>query len=269
MIDFFFDIDGTLLPFGRPVPESASYAIRHLRALGHRAFIATGRSVREVGDDIYSLGFDGGVFAGGAVAYIGGRKIHERLFSQDESDAVISFCRKRGYSILVQTDEGTYMSQETFDLWSSLLQEKAGISVSLSGIAISPSFPPEARISKFLYISPDGRIDEIRSSLGPRFSVIDNTVGLPADLMGEVVLSSISKLTGIEAIERESPERSFVVAVGDGANDAEMIEAADLGIAMGNASQGLKNAADYVSSDVCHDGILNAVLYSIDYYIRN
>ena len=112
-------------------------------------------------------------------------------------------CRERGYSILVQTDEGTYMSQETFDLWSSLLREKAGISVSLSGIAISPSFPPDARISKFLYISPDGRIDEIRSSLGPRFSVIDNTVGLPADLMGEVVLSSISKLTGIEAIGRK------------------------------------------------------------------
>ena len=134
MIDFFFDIDGTLLPFGRPVPESASYAIRHLRALGHRAFIATGRSVREVGDDIYSLGFDGGVFAGGAVAYIGGRKIHERLFSQDESDAVISFCRERGYSILVQTDKGTYMSQETFDLWSSLLRDKAGISVSVSGL---------------------------------------------------------------------------------------------------------------------------------------
>ncbi len=36
MLDFFFDIDGTLLPFGKPAPDSAVKAIAMLKEEGHR-----------------------------------------------------------------------------------------------------------------------------------------------------------------------------------------------------------------------------------------
>ena len=41
-------------------------------------------------------------------------------------------------------------------------------------------------------------------------------------------------------------------------NDLEIIEAAGVGIAMGNAVQELKEAADYVTSDIGEDGIYKA-----------
>ena len=49
------------------------------------------------------------------------------------------------------------------------------------------------------------------------------------------------------------------MAFGDGGNDKEMLEFAKIGVAMGNASDDVKSIADYVTTDVDNDGILNAL----------
>jgi Cof subfamily protein (haloacid dehalogenase superfamily) len=49
------------------------------------------------------------------------------------------------------------------------------------------------------------------------------------------------------------------MAFGDGGNDASMIKAAGIGVAMGNALESLKQEADYVTSSVDDDGILHAL----------
>ena len=48
------------------------------------------------------------------------------------------------------------------------------------------------------------------------------------------------------------------VAVGDSMNDYEIIKEAGLGIAMGNAIEELKAAADYVTADIGEHGIYKA-----------
>lgn len=49
--------------------------------------------------------------------------------------------------------------------------------------------------------------------------------------------------------------QSEAIAFGDGENDIDMIELAGLGIAMGNGSDKLKNAADFVTKKSGEDGI--------------
>ena len=53
------------------------------------------------------------------------------------------------------------------------------------------------------------------------------------------------------------PKRT--IAFGDGGNDASMIRKAGIGIAMGNALESLKQEADYVTTTVDDDGVLNAL----------
>ena len=48
------------------------------------------------------------------------------------------------------------------------------------------------------------------------------------------------------------------MAFGDGGNDAEMVQFAHIGVAMGNALDQVKAIADYVTSDVDKDGLINA-----------
>ena len=57
----------------------------------------------------------------------------------------------------------------------------------------------------------------------------------------------------------EGFEAKYTIAFGDGGNDASMILQAGIGIAMGNAIDALKEQADFITSSVDDDGILNAL----------
>ena len=48
-------------------------------------------------------------------------------------------------------------------------------------------------------------------------------------------------------------------AIGDSMNDVELIEAAGFGVAMGNAMPNVQARADYVTADVDHDGLAQAI----------
>ena len=48
------------------------------------------------------------------------------------------------------------------------------------------------------------------------------------------------------------------VAFGDSYNDIEIISEAGIGVAMGNAIEELKNAADFITDEVGKDGVYNA-----------
>ena len=68
------------------------------------------------------------------------------------------------------------------------------------------------------------------------------------------------KASGIQTICNELgilPEN--VIAFGDGENDMEMLSAAGIGVAMGNALPCVKEIADYVTETVEQDGILRAL----------
>ena len=76
---------------------------------------------------------------------------------------------------------------------------------------------------------------------------------------GEIGLFGINKQVGMEQfLQYNGLNRKDTIAVGDGPNDFEMLEFANVGIAMGNAIPQLKEAADYVTTDIDEDGIFNA-----------
>ena len=75
-----------------------------------------------------------------------------------------------------------------------------------------------------------------------------------------MIPKSINKGQGIRDICRTlgiSPEE--VISFGDAANDIPMLLAAGTGIAMGNAAEDVKAAADYVTATNDEDGIAAAL----------
>ena len=53
--------------------------------------------------------------------------------------------------------------------------------------------------------------------------------------------------------------REETMAFGDGDNDAEMLEFVEIGVAMGNAVEKTKAAADYITTAQDEQGISNAL----------
>lgn len=76
------------------------------------------------------------------------------------------------------------------------------------------------------------------------------------DRAGDIIPADSGKGIGVEKVlAYYNLDKSEALAFGDGNNDIEMLQAVGLGIAMENASEKLKEAADDVCGHVANDGI--------------
>ena len=84
----FLDIDGTLTSaMSTPAPP-VRQAIRQARAMGHLAFLCTGRNLPIISQDILDIGFDGVIASAGA--YVCGEG--QALFDHLHHEALIQQC---------------------------------------------------------------------------------------------------------------------------------------------------------------------------------
>lgn len=262
---FFFDVDGTLLPFGKSIPDSAVYSIKAAQALGSRCFIASGRSIAEL-PRFPMLAFDGYICSAGATIIVDDKLIYSAHIERGAFDSLFRYLSEKGFYVISQTDKATYLSKDAWDMFTRQLMKHIGRLVELNGLVISDTVPVDEDVKKVLFLSDDDGygVDRVRKEIDPMFTVVNNTVGLPQEIMAEVVLGGISKATGIEKVlSYFGVDRSDSVAIGDGSNDIEMVEYADIGIAMGNSSGDLKAVADYITTDIEEDGIKNAIFYAL------
>ena len=76
----------------------------------------------------------------------------------------------------------------------------------------------------------------------------------------EVLTKGVNKAFGLEKLAQKlNIQPSEIVAIGDAANDIEMLEYAGLAIAMGNASKEVKAIADIVTDTNENNGVIKAI----------
>ena len=76
----------------------------------------------------------------------------------------------------------------------------------------------------------------------------------------EVLTKGVNKAFGLEKLAQKlNIQPSEIVAIGDAANDIEMLEYAGLAIAMGNASEEVKAIADIVTDTNENNGVIKAI----------
>ena len=76
----------------------------------------------------------------------------------------------------------------------------------------------------------------------------------------EVLTKGVNKAFGLEKLAQKlNIQPSEIAAIGDAANDIEMLEYAGLAIAMGNASEEVKTIADTVTDTNENNGVIKAI----------
>lgn len=85
------------------------------------------------------------------------------------------------------------------------------------------------------------------------------------DRAADIIPSNGGKGMGVEKIlSYYGLTRDQAIAFGDGSNDIEMLEAVGTGVAMGNATENVKQAADVVCGSAAEEGIYH---YCLDHHL--
>lgn len=76
----------------------------------------------------------------------------------------------------------------------------------------------------------------------------------------EIPSSDADKGTALLALaERLGVKKQEIMALGDGNNDLNLLQSAGIAVAMGNAAEEVRQAADYITLDNEHDGVAAAI----------
>jgi hydroxymethylpyrimidine pyrophosphatase-like HAD family hydrolase len=113
--------------------------------------------------------------------------------------------------------------------------------------------------TKVLFVAQPDQVAPLLADLAAR--VGDRLVTTQSHaLFGELTALGVNKGVALAELARQLDiPRDAVVAIGDQANDLEMVEWAGLGLAMGNAIAPLKAVANHILPTINEDGVAVAI----------
>jgi len=244
----FFDIDGTLLSNGI-MPESTKKALLYAKEKGVMLFIATGRHKKEVSAMPWlpHIPFDGFVTMNGAYSYIGGEVIHKKAMAKGTVDTVVKYLSEtKQYGLFCEAD----------NMYASILDERAVAFQKKMSLPVPPVRDPGHAIDGEIYqIVVFG--EDIKNFVQ---QLSQCEIASWAENCYDIVPEGINKWVGIgPMLARFGLSPKDVAAIGDGANDIEMLAGAGYSIVMGNGPDKVKAYGDYITGDVDKDGLYEAV----------
>lgn len=247
----FFDIDGTLLhvPAGIKVPSiQVKEAIKKLRDAGHLCFIATGRTYAYLNKNILDIGFDGFVTCNGAVTILNNEIIISHYFPENILNDMISFfeIHHNPHTLCApKTAHANVKYKEIFEVHDLFNVPKENVSTDVDITHIN--------VAKVEITTINEDVKNYIYDLKQKgFEITDHGMNI-----FEINMPNITKGKGIlELLNKLNIPVENSIAFGDGNNDIEMLKVVGHGVAMGNASDECKAAADVVTESVSEEGIV-------------
>jgi Cof subfamily protein (haloacid dehalogenase superfamily) len=251
------DLDGTLLMGNGRIHPANIEPIRQAAARGIPTVLATGKTRASAVELIELLGLETpGVFSQGMIICDSDGAVR-RLVTLDTAVtiAVLDFAAARGLGVNAYTPDGLLATID--DSFRHLLHTKYHEPL--------PEFCPDLRqrldqvqITKLL-ISDNGNNDGSRAALE---KLVDQNAAVIQAVPEyiEVLPPGVTKGEGVRwLLDEMGVDPAVVMAVGDGENDLELLRMAGLGVAMGNAHDSVKAAADVVVASNEAAGVAEAI----------
>ncbi|GKU75977.1 Cof-type HAD-IIB family hydrolase [Paenibacillus sp. L3-i20] len=251
------DVDDTLLNDELIVTEGTKKAMEAAIAQGVTVTLATGRmfaSAQKIASQI-NLNVPIITYQGALVkTLLDGQVLYERYVPIDAAKELHAYCEKNGLHLQLYVNDELYGAHDNdrIKAYSELTNIPYRIEPDTNKLIEQP-------MNKLLIIDEPERLDEIALELQP--------------LIGDRVHITKSKAHYLEFMHKEGTKghalqflashlgctMNETIAIGDAWNDREMIEAAGLGVAMGNAVDTLKALADYVTLSNNDDGVKHVI----------
>jgi len=252
------DMDGTLLDSNKTISQKNLTAIRQALELGVIFTISTGRPVQGVQRyqetlqlETPIITYNGGVI----VTPCGSEVLYQRNMEPESAAAVIRHGQDFDASMCIWADNKLYILRE--DERTIQYAKSAGGAIRIQGDEIKEVI--RRGIAKILWYDEPSKIEAFQETL--RRTPLRNVVyctSTPSFL--EFVDHHVSKGQGLQFLgEHHGISAAEMIAIGDGMNDLTMLEYAGLGVAMENAPEAVKAAADVITASNEDDGVAQVI----------
>lgn len=245
------DLDDTLLRKDLTISARSRDAVRRCRAAGVKVTLSSGRMLQSVEPFAAQLGLSVAVvcYNGAMVAELPLRKIlaHHPVPAA-EAARLIGELRRLGQHINLYVNDQLYV--ERFTKEADAYCTRNGVNAVVSPLDQLLDTDP----TKVLAMGPPDELDRLAPLLAAAFPRLHVTKSRPDYL--EFMLAGVDKSMGLADVARHYDVRQErVLAVGDGPNDVEMLRYAGFGVAVGNAPEQVRNAADLIAPSNEEDGV--------------
>jgi Cof subfamily protein (haloacid dehalogenase superfamily) len=253
------DVDGTLLNSEHEMTPRIEKALRAAAEQGVMVVFATGKTRNAVVPHLTKLGIDApGIYNQGLIAVdADGKPIHSQTLEPRIARQVITMAEDRGFSVLAYAGSRILSKtrnrhiEDILAQYHEVIPEVVG---ALQNILI------DTPIQKLLAVGDPHAIKGLRWQLSALVGGHGRLVQAAVPEMLEILPPNGSKGAALKVVCKHfkiAPEQ--VVAIGDAENDIEMIQFAGVGVAMGNADQKTKDAANHVVASNDEDGVAEAL----------
>lgn len=240
----FLDIDNTLMAKGK-IPEENIKAIKEARTQGSFVFINTARSYAFIPDILKD-----GSLLDGFIAGIGtDLRIHgKQIFSCALSRAELKFISEH----FVNDTREIAFEGEDHMIWINPEERRKEVYHLLSSPDEFDTIYKDFKISK-MYVR--GQLTNYERELFGKDYIL-----YQHEAYAEFVKKGFGKAVGMKMMtEHLGIPMENCIAMGDSSNDEDMLEAAGISVAMGNAIPEIKEMCTYVSCDAKDGGVAEAL----------
>lgn len=255
------DLDGTLNNDEKRIDPPTRDALMRAQAAGIRLMLASARPLPGLYRDRDALRL--GEYGGILMAYNGGRIVDARTgetlyaMGMDREAAREALRLLETLPVTPILDDGArfYVTSKDGYKVDYECRNNRMACVEVENLADWLPFSP----NKILMSADPSGIREVQAkiagALPPGLTVVQT-----AAFYLEIIPSSVNKGAGlVGACRALQIEPGETIAFGDSENDIEMLRAAGVGVAMGNADEAVKRAADWVTRSNNENGIAHAL----------
>ena len=265
----FLDIDGTYADHG-VVPDAHVEAVQTARRQGHLVFVCTGRPLSMVPGHILDAGFDGVITGAGARVDLNGEVLKDTRFSADLAARIVDTLNANNVAYILEAPEALHGRTGVDERLRRVLTPVFAGRSGHDGVLSTDVDPVEDILGPVQY-SDDLRsvsyakiscfdspvpLTGLMAGLGPNVGLIPSSLSALGDTAGEIFMAGTHKAVGIQVVEKHlGLRREDIVAIGDSANDIEMLEYAAIGIAVEDGHPKVLAVADRVTPGPAGNGV--------------
>ncbi|MDR2802801.1 MAG: HAD hydrolase family protein [Treponema sp.] len=239
----FLDIDGTLIEGETgPFPDDIVH-IEAAHKAGHKIFLSTGRSLASLPIALRNVTWVDGIVAGcGATVTLYGKMIYRKFVPTELLPEICKLYFSNGKWCVFEGETGV------FALGPYLIFDYGDPPVRILNV---DDFQKKYQNEIITKVTMEGFLTaEERTVFEPALTINEFAVYSEAIVAGE------TKVTGMDrALAAIGLTRGDAIAIGDSENDIDIVKAAGLGVAMGNACGVLKTVAKVITNDVGKGGV--------------